>query len=478
MDSLPEVARKQQILRDLARGHKAVKLKVHEANASVLEGIFARGDRRLADVLERAWKKGARFDSWDDQLRLQVWEEAFAHFDVDRACYLGTIPLTARLPWSHIDVGLEDGFLAGEYRKALQNRLSPPCGKVAGAFVHHDNLEDARADDRRLVCYDCGVACDMTQMRDERITFLAKLGAEKRSLPIARATPEAAEEPARATPRSNAKGGFRYRFRYEKTGATALLGHLDVTRELPRVLRRLGISMVYTNGFHPKPDMSFGPALSLGVMSLDEYADLRLAADLDPDDLARLVQDMTRSSPGGLVFRGAIKLRPKDPGVTRVIAGARYAIAFARHSIQVNGHPAELLLAERCAAAMSAASIPFRRQIDGVGKMLDVRTYLLRAEVAGADAHVALARAGLVGELVAIDVDCAIPGSGAVKAAEVAAVIAGDGTTAPPHRAVRVELFGLDDSGRFSPLDLGRGTPPGPAMTPAPEAATATADAE
>src|SRR5207244_1416925 len=105
---------------------------------------------------------------------------------------------TAVLPWSHIDVGLEDGFLAREYRKALQNRLSPPCGKVAGAFIHHDNLEDAKADERRLVCYDCGVACDMTMMRDERITFLDKMGAEKKRLPIApadRAEKEASKEP-------------------------------------------------------------------------------------------------------------------------------------------------------------------------------------------------------------------------------------------------------------------------------------------
>ena len=187
MDTLGEVARKQQILRDAARGHRSVKLRVHESNASVLEGIYARGDRPLADVLERAWRNGARFDSWDEQLRLDLWDEAFLHFGVDRGKYLGTIPVSATLPWSHIDVGLDEGFLAREYRKALQNRLSPPCGKVAGAFVHHTNLEDARADERRLVCYDCGVACDLTMMRDERITFLSKLGAEKRALPVLRA---------------------------------------------------------------------------------------------------------------------------------------------------------------------------------------------------------------------------------------------------------------------------------------------------
>jgi radical SAM-linked protein len=500
MDSLGEVSRKQQILRDTARGHRAVKLKTHEANASVLEGIFARGDRPLADVLERAWKNGARFDSWDDQLKLDVWEEAFVHFGIDRQKYLGTIPLSARLPWSHIDVGLEDGFLAREYRKALQNRLSPPCGKAAGMFVHHDNLEEARADERRLVCYDCGVACDLTQMRDERITFLTALGAEKKRLPVVANQADAPEviekkpngknanlglshdgaasgpKPSRADARAR---GTRYRFRYEKTGATALLGHLDIIRELPRVFRRVGMSMVYTAGFHPKPDMSFGPALSLGVMSLDEYVDIRLERDLSEEELARLVGQMTASSPAGLVFRGAVKLGAEDAGVTKVIAGARYLIAFARSAIETNGTSAEEVLAARCAAAMAAATLPIRREIDGIGKMVDVRSYLTRAEVGGAEARELLAQAGLVGDLVVIDTDVTILGSGGVKAAEIAAVIAGDGATTPPHRTVRAALFAKDDAGHYSPLDLGRDLARRRALQkPVAAVATASPDAE
>ncbi len=222
-------------------------------------------------------------------------------------------------------------------------------------------------------------------------------------------------------------------------------------RELPRVLRRVGASMVYTNGFHPKPDMSFGPALSLGVSSLDEYADIRLFEDLDPEALAALVDRMSRSSPAGLAFRGAMKLEPGAPGITRAVDGARYVIAFPRDVMPIDA------LATRCAEAMRAASLPIRRQIEGIGKVIDARSYLLRAEVAGAEGLAAIRRAGLVGDLVAIDVDCAIRASGGVKAAEVAAVIAGDGVTAPPHRAVRVELFGMDDAGRFSPLQAGRG---------------------
>jgi radical SAM family uncharacterized protein/radical SAM-linked protein len=480
MDPLSEVGRKQQILRDAARGHKAMKLRTHESHASVLEGIYARGDRPLADVLERAYKSGARFDSWDERLRLDLWEEAFVHFGIERSKYLGTLPITARLPWTHIDVGLEDGFLAGEYRKALQSRLSPPCGKVAGMFVQHSNVDDARADARRLVCYDCGVACDMTMMRDERITFLQKLGAEHRSLPVLRhdvrreepSLPVVPLENEPASPSAEAvafapvsaprvvmqgRPGTRYRFRYEKTGATALLGHLDMVRELPRILRRVGVTLVYTQGFHPKPDMIFGPALSLGVLTLDEYADIRLHDELDAEALAELIARMSKSAPSGLRFQGAVRLGADDPAISKLINGARYVIALARSSIACGDEGAEAFLTRRCAEAMAATTLPFRREIEGVGKMLDVRSYLARAELGGAEATAALARAGLVGDLLTLDVDCTITGSGAVKAAEVAAVLAGDGKAAPAHRALRVELYGEDAQGRFSPLTLGRG---------------------
>jgi len=177
MDQLPDITRKQELLRGAARGIKGLSLRLHGATASALEGVLARGDRSLGPAIERAFRSGARFDSWDDQLKLDAWHEAFAFCEIDTERYLGTIPVTARLPWDHFDIGLEDGFLAREYRKALQSRLSPPCGKVAGMFIHHTNVSDAATDTRRLVCYDCGVACDMSKMRQQRIGFLTDMGA-------------------------------------------------------------------------------------------------------------------------------------------------------------------------------------------------------------------------------------------------------------------------------------------------------------
>jgi radical SAM family uncharacterized protein/radical SAM-linked protein len=494
MDTLDEVDRKQRLLREAAQGKRALKLRTHGSEASVLEGVFARGDRRLADVLERAWRNGARFDSWDERLDLEVWKEAFAHFGVDTAPYLGTIPIDARLPWDHIDVGLEDGFLAREYRKALQSRLSPPCGKVAGTFVHHTNTADAEADARRLVCYDCGVACDMSQMREERLVFLRRLDKVREERPVIAATPHRPAAPGRPQPRQDPahvaaasaplapaldeaaelaapgdaevveappprqgttpRPGARYRFRFEKTGPVALLGHLDLVRALPRIFRRVEEAMVYTNGFHPKPDMSFAPALGLGVMSLCEFVDIRLHADLDEPGLAALVQRMNAASPRGLLFTGAARLAHKDPAVTRVIRGARYLLAFARTALPPD---AEGWLADRCRAAVAASTLPLRREIEGIGRTVDVRKHLVSAVVAGPEAREALARAGLFGDMVAVDVLVTITPAGAAKPSELARVIAGEGDETPPHRAVRLELFGGDAAGeRWTPLDAVR----------------------
>ena len=321
----------------------------------------------------------------------------------------------------------------------------------------------------------------MTQMRTERITFLQKLGANKR-LPLVTDAPEtqvvaraevpsaeeaSALEPAlqpapeiaieaaapKAAPPPKKKGptgrlqpggppiGRRYRFLYEKIGPMALLGHLDIVRELPRVLRRASAPMVYTQGFHPKPDMTFGPALSLGVPSLSEYVDLRLDAVYDEAQLADLLTRMNAGAPGGLAFRGAALLGDTDPGVAKLVTGARYALVWARSTLAgAAGGDVYTWLADRCTQALAAETLPQRRNIDGVGKIVDVRRYLRRAEPASDPVVADVRRAGLVGDLVIADVEVDITGSGSVKSSEVAAALLGD----LPHRAVRIALLSGD----------------------------------
>ncbi|HEX6764110.1 MAG TPA: TIGR03960 family B12-binding radical SAM protein, partial [Polyangiaceae bacterium] len=455
MDQLGDIERKQKLLRDAVRQVKGLNLRLHDAPTSVLEGILARGDRRLGNVIERAYLSGARFDSWDDCLKLDAWQEALEHFGIETAPFLGTIPVTARVPWDHFDIGLENGFLAREYRRALRGRSSPPCGKVIGQFIHATNARDAEAEKRRLVCYNCGVACDLGKMREERLVFLRKLGAEeppaaKPALePPPNDAPLAAERtrPRKLRPealRPARPGGTPkgYRLRFEKTGAAALLGHLDLARELPRAMRRAGLSIRYSEGFHPKPDLSFGPALSLGVASLDEYVDARL---IDAPPLSELVERLRDSAAPGLAFTDAVELSLGDPAISTMVTAARYVIAFAERTLDALGERERV--DERIASFLVRTEARVRRNVSGVGKIIDVRRFVSAVSRGGDASHAALARAGIVGKTLPIEVTIAIGPTGSAKVSEVVEAL----FEAPiEHLGVRVEML----CGATTPLDL------------------------
>lgn len=313
-DSLAELDRKQAMLRDRARSlsrGRGLRLKHHHSGISFVEGMLARGDRRLADAIETAWRAGARFDGWDEVFDLERWRNAFAAHRVDVDAYTGTRPVTARLPWDHLDVGLEDGFLLGEYRKALKGRASPPCGKVFGMLIHHTHLAAAQSDHRRLVCYDCGVACDLSKMRSDRLVALRSLNAYAPTPAVAPAVAEPSRETQRAERvRRNGQMGAdapytTYRLRFAKVGRAAFLGHLDLVRLIARTLRRADLPLAMTRGFSPKPRLVFGPALGLGVPSLGELM------DIDLEHAPRGVRSWERGNGGDLYELAADEVRDR-----------------------------------------------------------------------------------------------------------------------------------------------------------------------
>jgi radical SAM-linked protein len=441
LDTPEEIAHKQALLRDAARGVRGLVLRMHDASSSLLEAIIARGDRRLADVIERAYLRGARFDSWEGRVALEKWQEAFEHFGIETSVYTGTLPITGRLPWDHFDVGLEDGFLAREYRKAVASRLSPPCGKARGMFIHHTNVKDAEADARKLVCYDCGVACDLDRMREERVGFLRRMGAFEPAvrLPlVAQAGPKAQPEAFR--PKRSGGAPARWRLRFAKCGPAALLGHLDLIRELPRAIRRAGVRTAYTEGFHPKPAMTFGPALALGVASLDEYVDAKL---IDAPPAEELLARLADSTAGGIRFLGAKPLGPNDPAISRIITGARYVVGLS-----ATAAPSRERLEQLIAELVAKPEAKVRRNIDGVGKIVDVIQFLRSLELAGDDGERFLEEAGIVGRVITLQADLAITQSGAAKIGEVVEALFGSRDV--PFVAVRTGLV----AGRSTPFDL------------------------
>lgn len=126
-DKRESLLEKQSMLKNAIKSRK-IRYIYHDSKTSFLEGVFARGDRRLGKVIYTAFKKGCKFDSWDDCFRFDWWNEAFEESGVDPCFYnQRKREYSEILPWDHISVGVTKEFLIRESEKAKQAQTTPNC---------------------------------------------------------------------------------------------------------------------------------------------------------------------------------------------------------------------------------------------------------------------------------------------------------------------------------------------------------------
>jgi radical SAM superfamily enzyme YgiQ (UPF0313 family) len=124
---LDELLRRQEHLRSLLRG-RAIAFSWSDVDKSLLEAVLARGDRRVADVILRAWQKGCRLDGWSENFDFAKWMEAFTEAALDPYFYSHRErDLEEVLPWDHIDSGVSKRFLIREWKRALAGEVTPDC---------------------------------------------------------------------------------------------------------------------------------------------------------------------------------------------------------------------------------------------------------------------------------------------------------------------------------------------------------------
>ena len=143
-DSLESIQQKLDILHQGLHGAK-VKMTWNNPDSSLLEAWLARGDRRLSEVILRAWQKGARFDAWSDQFNPVHWQAAFAEVGLDPDFYSHRARgLDEVLPWDHIQAGVKKSFLKADYQWSLRGQTRPDC---------------------RGGCYSCGILSAYNELR-------------------------------------------------------------------------------------------------------------------------------------------------------------------------------------------------------------------------------------------------------------------------------------------------------------------------
>ena len=299
--STAEFVRRQTLLRSALRQLRGIKVNFTDVRLSAVEDFVGRADRRLAPVLEAAWREGAGLDAWFEsaertytawtsaikaaglggryrQLELGEWSavEAMDHADLDAFC-------RQPLPWDHIDSGLDKRWLADDLKRALAAAVVPDCSFEG--------------------CSSCGV-CGPDLGHNVVIP----------PPPIPPALPQRAPGSERVC---------RLRFRFSKEGSLALISHLDTLRMLERALRRSGLPVSFTGGFHPLPRLQLALPLPLGVEGGGEWMDLEFLEAVDP---AAVIERLQPQLPPGFLLLAAAVVPVFGPSLSQELDGARWSL--------------------------------------------------------------------------------------------------------------------------------------------------------
>lgn len=354
--STAEFRRRQQLLRDALRPLRGIKTNYTDVRLSAVEDFVGRGDRRLAPVIEAAWRAGAGLDAWFESadrshaawtgaieaaglggsyraLEMGGWSaaEAFVSGDLEAFC-------RQPLPWDHIDSGVDKAWLAEDLGRALAAAVVPDCSFEG--------------------CSSCGVC-----------------GPELGHNVVIPPPPVPPPLPPRAPASERV---CRLRFAFAKTGSLALISHLDTLRLMERALRRSGLPVSFTGGFHPLPRLQVALPLPLGVEGLHEWLDLDFAAPVDPETARERLQAELSAE---LTLLSAVAVPLSTPGLAQQIRSAEWRFSLRPAPDPAAPDPASLT-PERWAAAVAAlleaTSLPWQDQDKkGRPRERECRPYLL-----------------------------------------------------------------------------------------------------
>ncbi len=221
-----------------------------------LETTFFRGDRRFAEVVEKAWEQGARFDYLRDMFRGPLWQTSFEACGIDAQTYLSSLSITVALPWDHIEVGAPRTQLKAEKLEAFSGSIRP--------------------ENKNRVSIGYGVPrSEFEAMLKANPAFQDSSGAAAAPISYGRRGKK------KIIPTAVIKR--RLRVRYSKTGLARFLSHADVIRTFSRAAQMAGIPLVHSQGIRKSPKVSYGTPLPPGCASSAEYLDMEVELGREMD---------------------------------------------------------------------------------------------------------------------------------------------------------------------------------------------------
>ena len=332
---LEQCLERQTFLRKELKRHK-LDFKWHDAKMSFLEGVFSRGDRRLSKVIKAAFEQGCRFDSWGEQFRFDIWQKVFKDEGINPEFY--TYRRRDRnevFPWEHLNTRIDREFLYKEYEKSLNTENTPDC-KVEK-------------------CSACGI-CDHKVVKN--VSFYEKTLSVKSPQPPFN----------KGGLRGDLSSTTKVRLTFSKTGEMKYLGHLELVTLFSRAIRRAGIPMAYSAGFHPLPKIGFGPPLSVGIESMAEEMDLELAEYMKPHEIH---ERLNKTLSQGIKILEAAEVPLKLHSISAIITEETYLIFLK------NGRSLTLVsrskLEERMNMLLERDEIVIHQQREGKKRSINMR---------------------------------------------------------------------------------------------------------
>jgi radical SAM family uncharacterized protein/radical SAM-linked protein len=354
-EDIQKIREKMEYLRrNLAR--KKMTFKGHNTEMSLLEAVFARGDERLSELIEKAWEKGCRLDAWTEAFDLRKWQAAAEELGISLHEYAGrTLGRDDRLPWEGIDTGIRKDYLWDELQKTLTGEKTDECGRE---------------------CLACGIGCRDTAAGTLGMSHLTE-GASPGSGQTVRTHDDAA--PGRGLPAGPLPQPVRIRARFSKTGSMKYLSHRELMTAFIRALRRANLPLLYSQGFHPTPKLSFGPPLSVGVSGLMEYFDLEVKVPVAASDFRDALNE---ELPDGLEVQEVRAIPHAAPSLVSFISRYEYEIGCPDPQVIHDFLAQESVVIERTREGGRKQTIDVRKPVHEA-RVLDAATVRLVAVESG-----------------------------------------------------------------------------------------------
>jgi radical SAM family uncharacterized protein/radical SAM-linked protein len=365
-----ELNRRLALLREAARG-KRLTLKYRDAETSMLEGVFTRGDRRLGGVIEDAFRRGCRFDAWSEHLKFGTWLEVFRDQGIDPERYLSEHSTELDQPWDVIQSPVTKKFLVREWLRAERAGITEDC-----------RLED--------VCFSCGVVeCPQRPWVKQPHAALDLPKARRAVTYGRRGRPAPRRNGAWVPGGSAVTASTRFRVVFQKSTEMRFTSHLDLMRTWERSLRRSRLPLAYTQGHHPHLKMSFGPPLPLGYRSRAEVFDLEFSQPPGVD----LAERLNTVLPTGV---SVIAFRPilfKPPSLMSELEGASYRVRFPGVFLAdagLSGGELRATLTARTPGLLGRDHVIVRRHSEAQTREFDARPSIVALEPGDEDGHTVL----------------------------------------------------------------------------------------